>query len=146
MSAALDEIEAIAREATRINHNFHQIAREAYQFARKNHADPKYNAFRDSDLGRSWKQRKLAECDRYCPECRKPINENNSDIDHKHPRRHYPWLAWDVDNLWVLCKECNQNKGDKQWEEYLNAVKLYRGQAAVNRILKHAPPATLSGK
>ncbi len=29
-----------------------------------------------------------------------------------------------------------------EWDEYLYAVKVYRGQAAVNRILKHAFSAT----
>ena len=142
----LDKIDAIAFEAKQINNEFHKLAREAYQFARKQHAEPKYEAFRDSDEGRTWKKQKLAECNYRCPECNKLINGNNSNIDHKYPRRHYPWLAWDVRNLWVICRDCNRNKSDMRWDEYIHAVKVYRGQAAVNRIFKHAPSATPNNK
>lgn len=134
-----EEIEAIARQVERINNQFQRTARETYQFTRKNYTDPKYAAFRDSKEGRAWKKQKLAECNYRCPECNKIINENNSNIDHKHPRRHYPWLAWEVDNLWVICKVCNENKSDKKWTEYLEAVQVYRGQTAIARILKYAP-------
>ena len=141
-----EEIEAIAREAQRINTEFHKNAKKAYQLARSQHADPKYEAFRNSDEGRNWKKQKLITCNHRCPECNKLINENNSNIDHKHPRRHYPWLAWDINNFWILCRDCNTNKTDKEWDEYLNAVKVYRGQAAVDRILKYAPTATLNAR
>lgn len=134
----LDKIDTIAQEAKRVNDEFHKSARDAYQFAREQYADPKYEAFRDSVAGKAWKKQKLTECNNRCPECNKLINDRNSNIDHKHPRRYYPWLAWDVNNLWVICKDCNLNKSDKQWDEYLNSVKIYRGQAAVNRILKYA--------
>ena len=142
----LDKIDAIAIEIQQINNEFHSIAKDAYQFARKHHADPKYEAFRNSDEGRAWKKQKLAECNSRCPECNKIINDNNSNIDHKHPRRHYPWLAWDVNNLWILCRDCNQNKSDRKWDEYLHAVKVYRGSAAANRILKYASFATVRAK
>lgn len=138
----LDKIDAISLSAKRVNDEFHRSAREAYQFARKQYADPKYETFRDSDEGKAWKEQKLVECKYRCPECNKLINDNNSNIDHKHSRRYYPWLAWDVSNLWVICRDCNKNKSDMGWDEYLYAVKVYRGQAAVNRILKHAFSAT----
>jgi 5-methylcytosine-specific restriction endonuclease McrA len=142
----LDKIDALALEAQRINDKFHRLARTTYQFTRKQYADPKYEAFRDSDEGRAWKKQKLAECNNRCPECHKLISDNNSNIDHKHPRRYHPWLAWDVNNLWVMCRDCNLNKSDMEWDEYLYAVKIYRGQAAVNRILKYAPSASSSYK
>lgn len=141
-----DEINAITYQARHINDEFHKIAKEAYQFARTHHANPKYEAFRNSDEGRDWKKGKLTECNHRCPERNKLINDNNSSIDHKHPRRHYPWLTWEISNLWVLCRDCNKNKGDRSWDEYLNAIKVYRGQAAVNRVLKYAPTAKLSGE
>lgn len=139
----LNKIDAIALEAKRINDDFHQNARVAYQFARKQYVDPKYEAFRDSDKGRTWKKQKLVDCNNRCPECNKLITNSNSSIDHKHPRRHYPWLAWDVSNLWVMCRDCNNNKSDMKWREYLIKVKVNRGQTAVDRILKHAPSATI---
>lgn len=143
MADNLDSLNAIAREARQINSEFHRIAKEAYLFTRSQYADPKYEAFRDSDEGRAWKQQRLAECNHRCPICTKSINDYNANIDHKHPRRYYPWLAWDVSNLWVICRTCNERKGDMHWNAYLAAIKTRFGQTAVDRILKYAPPATI---
>ena len=140
----VDKIDEFARVARRINNAFHKTACDAYLFARDQHADPKYDAFRTSEAGRAWKQQKIIECNRRCPECNKIINNNNANIDHKYPRRHYPWLAWEIDNLWVLCMDCNKRKGDLEWDAYLNMVRSRRGQVVVDRILKYAPPCELS--
>jgi len=137
-----DDIDAIARKARQANSKFHDTAREAYQFARSEYADPKYEAFKASEAGRAWKQRKLEECDYRCPECDRRMSEATVSIDHKHPRRHYPLLAWEVSNLWILCRACNKVKGDMEWEEYLEAVKLRRGEKSVSRILAYVPPDT----
>lgn len=141
MADKLDILNAIAREARQINSEFHRIAKDAYQFARSEYADPKYKAFRDSAEGKAWKQQKLLECRHRCPICNKSINDFNSNIDHKHPRRYYPWLAWDIDNLWVICKTCNESKGAMQWDVYLEMVERCYGQAAIARIMKYAPPS-----
>jgi 5-methylcytosine-specific restriction endonuclease McrA len=137
-----DELKAITDRIQQINHTFHQTAKQAYVFAREHHADPKYEAFRDSEAGRIWRAQKLAECHYRCPECNKIINNLNSSIDHKHSRRNYPWLSWNVNNLWVLCKDCNYNKADCEWEDYLKNVERDRDSSALKRVLKYAPPAT----
>jgi hypothetical protein len=142
MMDKMDKINAIASEAQRINHRFHKTAKTAYEFARKNYADPKYEVFRTSDKGRAWKKHQLAQYNHRCPECYKPINGSNANIDHKHPRRYYPWMAWDINNLWILCIECNEAKSDMEWGSYLATVRKKRGQAVVDRILKYAPPAS----
>lgn len=36
-------------------------------------------------------------------------------VDHIKPRSKYPELAFEIDNLQVLCKPCNQGKG--AWDE-----------------------------
>jgi hypothetical protein len=143
MTDKLDILNAIAREARQINSEFHKIAKEAYQFTRSQYADPKYEAFRDSEAGTAWRQQKLTECNYRCPICTKSINAHNSNIDHKHPRRYYPWLAWDVNNLWVICRTCNESKADMHWSVYFTTIKARFGQAAVDRVLKYAPLATV---
>ena len=57
--------------------------------------------------------------ERTCPVC----GENYADregrtIDHKLPRAQYPWLSLDFRNLWVICRLCNQEKGEMHWYEY----------------------------
>lgn len=71
--------------------------------------------------------------DGICPIC----GENYYDrggrtIDHKLPRSQYPWLSIDFDNLWVICQDCNKEKGEKHWYEYeyymfINHPDLYLG-------------------
>ena len=36
-------------------------------------------------------------------------------VDHIKPRKKYPELALDINNLQILCEECNHGKGN--WDE-----------------------------
>jgi len=54
-----------------------------------------------------------------CPVCERKFSEcGGRTIDHKLPRSQYPWLSMNFNNFWVICKACNQEKGDKHWFEY----------------------------
>lgn len=134
-----EELDAIARKAFQTNQQFEQTRFDAYKFARECHADPKYDAFRTSPEGREWRDQQFKRYGHRCPECNKIINRNNANIDHKYPRRFYPWLAWEIENLWVMCIDCNKAKGHLEWEDYLTKVKQQRGETAVKRVLKFAP-------
>ncbi len=141
---AFEDLEAIARKIHAANQSFQQTAKDAYLYTRQHHADPKYEAFRTSDEGRVWKAQKLKEYGHRCPECNGLMNDNNATIDHKYPRRYYPWLAWEVDNFWLLCRRCNRAKSDKEWSVYLAEVQERRGAVVVQRILSYAPALTVS--
>lgn len=56
----------------------------------------------------------------YCPVCDRPYSSphNGKTIDHKLPRAQYPWLSMDFRNFWVICRSCNQSKGERHWYEY----------------------------
>lgn len=57
--------------------------------------------------------------DWYCPICGENyLDRGGKTIDHKLPRSQYPWLSMNFHNLWVICQECNREKGDKHWYEY----------------------------
>ena len=43
------------------------------------------------------------------------INGSTLNVDHIKPRKHYPELALDLNNLQILCGECNHGKGN--WDE-----------------------------
>ncbi|MBD2099561.1 HNH endonuclease [Leptolyngbya sp. FACHB-261] len=54
-----------------------------------------------------------------CPICEKSYSKTGGKtIDHKLPRAQYPWLSLNFENLWVICRACNQRKGDMHWYEY----------------------------
>ena len=57
--------------------------------------------------------------DRNCPICGEKFSEcGGRTIDHKLPRSQYPWLSTNFKNFWVICRDCNQEKGEKHWFEY----------------------------
>ena len=50
-----------------------------------------------------------------CRECGKSIDETSLEIDHIHPlSKGGPTTE---DNLWVLCRDCNQSKKDDEWKD-----------------------------
>lgn len=54
-----------------------------------------------------------------CPICGQRFGDRDGrTIDHKLPRAQYPWLSLDFRNLWVICRVCNQEKGERHWYEY----------------------------
>lgn len=57
--------------------------------------------------------------DYHCPICGIRFADcGGRTIDHKLPRSQYPWLSLDFKNLWVICRDCNQEKGEMHWFEY----------------------------
>lgn len=57
--------------------------------------------------------------DWHCPVCdRRFADVGGRTIDHKLPRSQYPWLSLDFRNFWVICRDCNREKGEKHWYEY----------------------------
>jgi 5-methylcytosine-specific restriction endonuclease McrA len=57
--------------------------------------------------------------DWFCPICEEGFSKRGGKtIDHKLPRAQYPWLSMDFKNFWVICLQCNQEKGEMHWYEY----------------------------
>lgn len=54
-----------------------------------------------------------------CPICEERYSEKGGKtVDHRLPRAQYPWLSMNFKNLWVICRVCNQEKGEMNWYEY----------------------------
>lgn len=47
-----------------------------------------------------------------------PRDKRKSNVDHIKPRKFFPELALDFDNLQVLCARCNKRKGNKDMTDY----------------------------
>ncbi|MCG8367601.1 MAG: HNH endonuclease [Pseudanabaenales cyanobacterium] len=61
-----------------------------------------------------------------CPICgEKFADRDGRTIDHKLPRAQYPWLSLDFRNLWVICRICNQEKGEMHWYEYEHYILIH---------------------
>ena len=71
-----------------------------------------------------WKDLRLKVFDRYGRACMKcganHTAQNKMNVDHIKPRKYYPELALDFDNLQVLCGRCNKSKGNKNMIDYRN--------------------------
>jgi 5-methylcytosine-specific restriction endonuclease McrA len=53
-----------------------------------------------------------------CADCGRRITDvRDITVDHKHPRSKHPELALTLDNLRVVCRQCNSRKGASDWEE-----------------------------
>jgi 5-methylcytosine-specific restriction endonuclease McrA len=71
--------------------------------------------------------------DWFCPICGDNYyDKGGKTIDHKLPRSQYPWLSMTYNNLWVICQDCNREKGERHWYEYehymfINHPNLYFG-------------------
>lgn len=54
-----------------------------------------------------------------CMRCQKKISRwMDINVDHIKPRKYYPHLANDPDNLQILCGLCNKKKGNKHSTDY----------------------------
>jgi len=90
----------------------------------------KLNAMSDNDVAnairaqkdgflssQAWKDMRLLAIERYGLLCLRCGRENSRlfpiNIDHIKPRKFYPELALEIDNLQPLCGPCNKLKGNK---------------------------------
>lgn len=79
----------------------------------------------DSECGTTDESREWVRnnSERFCPACGVRFSRfNGRSIDHKLPRAQYPWLSLDFSNLWVICHQCNQEKGERHWYDYEHYV------------------------
>lgn len=71
-----------------------------------------------------WRRVRMVALKKYGPVCQccgdTPANGAVMNVDHIKPRRLFPHLALDVDNLQILCGPCNHGKGSwdmTDWRE-----------------------------
>ncbi len=64
-----------------------------------------------------WRQLRLKALQKYGRRClccgATPATGAVMHVDHVRPRRKFPQLALDINNLQVLCEDCNHGKGNK---------------------------------
>lgn len=67
----------------------------------------------------AWRKVRMVALKKYGPRCQccgaTPNEGAVMNVDHIKPRRTHPQLALDVDNLQILCGECNHGKGN--WDQ-----------------------------
>jgi len=66
-----------------------------------------------------WRKVRMEALKKYGPRCQccgaTPANGAVMNVDHIKPRKKWPSLALDVNNLQILCHDCNHGKGN--WDE-----------------------------
>jgi 5-methylcytosine-specific restriction endonuclease McrA len=53
-----------------------------------------------------------------CMKCGTWCESRRLNVDHIKPRKYYPHLSLDLNNLQVLCGRCNQEKGNTDFTNY----------------------------
>lgn len=120
-------LESLFKQAAKIGSNrYHKLTSQDFEAYRK------YDYWRyiqgDYECGTTAESKNWVRnnSDNYCPICEQKYSQNNwKTIDHKLPRAQYPWLSLDFKNLWVICRNCNQEKGEKHWYEYERYIYFY---------------------
>lgn len=98
---------------------YHKLTRQDFEDYKKFDSWRYING--DSECGTTQESQDWARdhSDWDCPICGDKFSEcGGRTIDHKLPRAQYPWLSMDFKNFWVICRACNQKKGEKHWFEY----------------------------
>jgi len=78
-----------------------------------------------------WRKLRDETVNRYGTQCMccgihpKPKNLN---VDHIKPRKLFPELALDPENLQILCGRCNKAKGNKRFTDYRNGHTITRNK------------------
>jgi 5-methylcytosine-specific restriction endonuclease McrA len=71
----------------------------------------------------------------HCPVCESRYTYSSGrSIDHKLPRSQYPWLSMEFKNLWVICWDCNQEKGEMHWYQYEHHMLTYHSNLYSNIV------------
>lgn len=71
-----------------------------------------------------WRKVRMMAITKYGSRCQccgaTPNDGIRINVDHIKPRRKYPHLALDLDNLQILCEECNHGKGNWDMTDWRN--------------------------
>ena len=81
------------------------------QLKNKNEPRKRFNRWRDSEEGKSWKKSQYEKTKGCCHHCQQHFTIGNLVIDHIKPIKDFPELAVDPQNFQLLCHDCNQKKG-----------------------------------
>lgn len=67
-------------------------------------------------LSFEWRRVRMEALKKYGPRCMccgaSPATGAVMNVDHIKPRKHFPHLALDINNLQILCEQCNHGKGN----------------------------------
>jgi 5-methylcytosine-specific restriction endonuclease McrA len=67
---------------------------------------------------KEWKILRKYALNKYGYQCHKCGNKKSLNVDHIKPRKFFPELALDINNLQILCSYCNIRKGNKHCKDY----------------------------
>lgn len=93
---------------------------------------------------RSWRQTVQDHCDKWklslvrqqnnaCNHCGAEVSVGcGSEIDHKKPVAFYPELAFELENLQVLCKECHEDKSSEEVRSIHHTIRWGRVNSIVS--------------
>lgn len=107
------------RSANRRGNRAEKVAALERKLAKGNNWSPKHVVSDDFLRSYEWRKVRMVALKKFGARCQccgaSPENGVMIHVDHIKPRRLFPHLALDVDNLQVLCEVCNHGKGN--WDQ-----------------------------
>ena len=101
-----------------------EAQREASRKAHQPTDKPHFNSSKDFLATYEWRQVRMMALKKYGAKCQccgaSPADGAVMNVDHIKPRKLFPHLALELNNLQVLCHECNHGKGNWDMTDWRN--------------------------
>jgi 5-methylcytosine-specific restriction endonuclease McrA len=101
----------------KVDKGLHQLQARAFEIEKKYDPRREFERWRNSAEGKWWKRQQHRLQKGCCIDCQRSVQLKGAHIDHIQPIKHHPTLAIDLNNLQILCAECNSRKGSQRLTE-----------------------------
>ena len=107
-------VRELLQATRRVDQSLLRLQERAAQIQKKYEPRAEFERWKQTLGGRKWKRKQYYLQEGRCITCQKQISLKGSHIDHIKPLSRYPSLAIALDNLRILCADCNLRKGEKE--------------------------------
>lgn len=111
MSPFQQVVRQLLQTKKQIDDNLKHLKRRAAEIEHKYEPRNEFERWKRSEAGKAWKRDRYQKQKERCALCKCAVSVKGSHIDHIKPLAHFPELAIDLNNLRILCSNCNCQKG-----------------------------------
>jgi 5-methylcytosine-specific restriction endonuclease McrA len=113
MSAFEELVKQLLKTTKQVDKSLRRLQAQAFEIEKKYDPRREFERWRKSAEGKAWKRQQHRLQKGCCMDCQRKVQLKGAHIDHIKPIKHHPTLAIDINNLQILCADCNLNKGSQ---------------------------------